>query len=92
MNPDSKMCQKCQSYYVCKGYNAECRKYRWLDFFGQTNIYKTNGRYFRKIMKGHGGFDGWFLWQPMIKILWFYIPNRRREAFWLDDFGFEGVR
>ena len=68
MNPDSKMCQKCQ------------------------NIYKTNGRYYKKVMKGHNGFDGLFLWQPMIKILWFYIPNKRRRRFWLDDWGFEGVR
>ena len=91
MNPDSKMCQKCQNY-VCRGYNGECRKYRWLDFFGQTNIYKTNGRYFKKIDTDGVRFDGMYLWQPMIKILWFYIPDKRRERFWLDDWGFEGVK
>lgn len=91
MSHDSKMCQKCQNA-VCKAYKGECRKYRWLNFFGQTNIYKTNGRYFRKVDTNGVRFDGMFLWQPMIKILWFYIPDKRRGRFWLDDFGFEGVK
>lgn len=91
MNPDSKMCQKCQNY-VCKGYNAECRKYMWLDRFGQTNIYNINGKYFRKIETGLGAYKGMSLWQPMIKIFWFYIPNLRKQKFWLDNYGFEGVK
>lgn len=91
MNHDSKMCQQCQNV-VCKAYKGECRKYRWLKFFGQTNIYKTNGRYFRKVDTNGVRFDGMFLWQPMIKILWLYIPDKRRGRFWLDDWGFEGVK
>lgn len=50
------------------------------------------GEYFKKIDTGIGNFDGMFLWQPMIKILWFYIPDIRKEAFWLDDYGFEKVK
>lgn len=91
MNPDSKMCQKCQNV-VCKAYKGECRKYRRLEFFGQTNIYKTNGRYYRKIEKGHNAYEGWFLWQPMIKVFGLYIPDKTKQRFWLDDFGFEGVK
>lgn len=91
MNFDSKMCQKCQNV-VCKSYKGECRKHRLLRFFGQIDIFKTNGKYFRKVDTGRVRFDGMLLWQPMIKILWFYIPDRRKKRFWLDDFGFERVK
>ena len=30
-------------------------------------------------------------WQQMKKIVFFYIPDRIKERFWLDDYGFKKV-
>ena len=56
------------------------------------NIYKSDGKYYKKIDTCYGRFGGMYKWQPMIKILWLYIPNFKREKFILDDYGFEEVK
>lgn len=54
-------------------------------------IYRTYGKYYKKLRAGEGRFQGMFLWQPMKKVLFFYVPDRSQKSFWLDDYGFEKV-
>lgn len=52
----------------------------------------TTGRLFKKVKRGKGRFAGMFLWQPLKKVGFFYIPDKNKERFWLDDYGFEKIR
>lgn len=52
-------------------------------------IYKSYGSYYKKAQTGKGRFRGMFLWKPVKKFLFFWIPDRTRRSFWLDDYGFE---
>jgi hypothetical protein len=56
-----------------------------------NKIHKRGGRYFKIIREGDGYYDGLFLWQPMKKILLFYIPDRPALRLWLYEFGFVKV-
>ena len=57
-------------------------------------IYKENKKYFKMLHPaGHcslKGYEHFILWQPVKKILWFWI-NCGQE-FYLDDYGFEKVK
>lgn len=55
-------------------------------------IYRIYGRYYKKIRVGEGRFGGMYLWQPMKKVLFFFLPVRTEKCFWLDDYGFERIR
>ena len=63
------------------------------DRINQNHLYRdkecSSLRLYRKISIGTGRFTGMYLWQPVKKILFFYIPDRKREPFWLDDSTFE---
>ena len=55
-------------------------------------FYKTEtGKLVRKGKRGKGRFSNMFLWKPVKKVGFFYFPDSSREAFWLDDYGFEKV-
>ena len=51
-------------------------------------IHINNGRYYKKVQAMTGRFYGMYLWQPMKKVLWFYIPDYKKDSFILDDDGF----
>ena len=51
----------------------------------------TTGRLFRKVRRGKGRFAGMFLWQPLKKVGIFYVSDKSKERFWLDNYGFEKV-
>ena len=51
-----------------------------------NNIYVSCGNYYRKNKSCHGRYEGMYEWQPMRKILWFFVPDRKQEPFILDDY------
>ena len=55
------------------------------------NIYESEGKYYKRIRACSGRFEGMFEWQPLVKILLFYIPDFTKERFILDDYGFESI-
>lgn len=51
-----------------------------------------SGKYYKKIETGTLHSEGMSLWQPVIKILWFYIEDKRKRRFWLEDWSFRKVK
>lgn len=61
-----------------------------------SRIYWSNGRYY-EMLKPVGslqlkGYTHYALWKPVIKFLWFYIRDGKREDFWLDMYGFINIK
>lgn len=58
---------------------------------GAKNLYTDieTGKVYAKIKTGTDRFEGMFLWQPMKKGLFSFVPDESKEPFWLDDSGFE---
>lgn len=45
------------------------------------------GNYYRQLKAA----NGWSLWRPVKKVLFFYISEVNADDFWLDDYDFVGV-
>ena len=54
-------------------------------------IYRNDGCYYKKIKVGTGIYNGMYLWKPVKKFLWFWVEDKSKSEFWLDDFGFEKI-
>lgn len=48
-------------------------------------IYESYGRYYKRLKACKGRFRGMYEWQPMKKVLWFYVEDKSKERFLLDD-------
>lgn len=57
----------------------------------QKNIYRNDREYYRKKKACHGRYEGMFEWQPMRRVLCFFIPDHTKCSFILDDYGFSPV-
>ena len=69
------------------------RKERSMATGSKHELYRDTetGRIFKKVRAGTGRFSGMFLWQPMKKVLFFYVSDKSLSPFWLDDCGFVKV-
>ena len=52
---------------------------------------QCTGEYFKRC-KQHPSIDEFYLWKPVRKFLWFYVPVFNKRSFWLDDYGFRRFR
>lgn len=55
-------------------------------------IYEADGKYYKQVKACHGRYEGMYLWQPMKKVLFFFVPDKKKEPFILDDGGFRRIK
>lgn len=51
-------------------------------------LYKAYGNYYKKIRKCKGRFKGMYEWQPVKKVWIFFVKDKTKRKFILDDYGF----
>ena len=63
--------------------------YRYKSYdgsYGYVKMLKTVGSWNRE------GCQHYALWQHVVKFLWFFVPDYKKQEFWLDTEDFEQVK